>query len=164
MKCHLKLLYLLSPKDTKIKLCRSVLAIILPIFCEHQLRMLAAWLQGIINQTLIQPIQNAILLKKIQMPGVELTGNNLKYRLSGYVLKQTRSIHSSRATYYSPHSVMLLAQTFVVRKRLLTLTLAKQRQKAKVMQKTYHVFIYKDLHYITLLIQFFKNALNTVTP
>jgi hypothetical protein len=43
---------------------------------------------------------------------------------------------------------MLPAQTLEIRKRLLTLSLAKLRQKAKETLTIYELFIYGDIHVV----------------
>ena len=58
-------------------------------------------------------------------------------------------MRNSRATCCSRHSVMLPTETFVMRKRLLTLFLVNTRQKAEETLKTYDIFIYEDIHYIS---------------
>ena len=60
-----------------------------------------------------------------------------------------RNSRSSRATCCSWHSVMLPAETFEMRKRLLTLSLAQLRQKTEAILKNYELFIYGDLQCIT---------------
>jgi hypothetical protein len=52
---------------------------------------------------------------------------------------------------------MLPAETFEMRKCLLTLSLAKPRQNAEAILKTYELIIYGDTHYITN--SFCKNVL-----
>ena len=47
------------------------------------------------------------------------------------------------------HTVMLPAETFEMRKRLLTLSLAKPRQNIEAILKSYKLIIYGDIHYIT---------------
>jgi hypothetical protein len=57
---------------------------------------------------------------------------------------------------------MLPAETFEMRKSLLTLSLAKPRQNAKAMLKTYQ-FVYGDMHCITNSFCK-KNVLKIATP
>jgi hypothetical protein len=60
-------------------------------------------------------------------------------------------MRSSRATYFSRRRVMLPEETF---KPSLNPFLGKAIQKAEAILKTYKLFIYGDIHYVTNL--FFK--------
>jgi len=58
---------------------------------------------------------------------------------------------------------MLPAEIFVIKESLLTLSLAKPRQNAaEAILKTYELFIYGDIQYITN--SFCKNVLKRATP
>jgi hypothetical protein len=48
---------------------------------------------------------------------------------------------------YPRHSVMIAAQTFQMRERLLTPSLAKPRYNAEEILKTYELFVYGDIHW-----------------
>ena len=66
-----------------------------------------------------------------------------------HILRQVPSTRCSRATCCPRHGVVLPAETFVMRKRLLTLPLAKLKQNAEEILKIYELFIYGDIHFIT---------------
>jgi hypothetical protein len=56
---------------------------------------------------------------------------------------------------------MLVVEIFEMRKCLLTLSLAKPRLDVEEILKSYGLFIYGDIHYITT--SFCKNALKIAT-
>ena len=51
-----------------------------------------------------------------------------------------------------------VALTDIMRKHLLKLSLAKSKWNAQAVLNTYKLFIYRDIHYITLLIIFCKTV------
>jgi hypothetical protein len=64
--------------------------------------------------------------------------------------KHGRLIRSSWAAFCLQQSIMLPAETLEKRKHLLTLSLAKLRQKAKAPLTIYELFIYGDIHFVKL--------------
>lgn len=58
--------------------------------------------------------------------------------------------------------VLLHSETFVVRKRRLTLSLTKLRQNAEKILKTYELYIYGYVHYIAIVVC--KNVRKITTP
>ena len=62
---------------------------------------------------------------------------------------QACSTHSLQTTYCPQHCIMLPTETFHMGKCLLTCSLIKPRENTEAVLKTYDVFIFGDILYIS---------------